>query len=80
MSAVPVWRLFAYMNDNDGDTDEHRVVPEWRLEDTLRWCVTRGYDHIYLCRDSDTAVFERKPPSGLVVHSGGSDDGVRLAG
>lgn len=51
MSDVSVWRLFAFMDsDQDGERDESRRLAEWQLQDALRHCVTRGYDHVYLCR------------------------------
>jgi len=43
--------------DADGDRDERRTVPEWQVEDALRWCRFRGYDCIVLTRSKDTVEF-----------------------
>lgn len=71
MAAVAVWRLFAFMDgDEDGVHDESRMVAEWQLDDVLRWCRTRGYDHVYLTRLPETARFEKRPaPAGITHHA-----------
>lgn len=59
MTSVSLWRLFAYMDDDDS-CDERRVLADWQIGDVVRWCMTRGYDHIYLSRDpSETTRWER---------------------
>ena len=84
VSVVPVWRLFAFMDaDDDGVRDERRLLAEWQLNDALRWCVTRGYDHIYLSRSSEAVNFERNTSPPQVRHSGplrGVRDGDHAAG
>ena len=68
VSEVPTWRLFAFMDDDEeGRQDETRVIGEWQVDDVVRWCRHRGYDHIYLTR-SDSTRFAKQPPSGCVVH------------
>ena len=83
VSVVPVWRLFAFMDDDHGERDERRLLAEWQVADALRWCVTRGYDHIYLCRSSEAVTFERVASPPQVRHSGplrGVRDGDHTAG
>jgi hypothetical protein len=72
MSDVPVWCLFAFMDgDEEGRNDERRVVADWQVQDVVRWCTTRGYDHIYLSRDPmGRRCFEKQPtPDGVKHHS-----------
>jgi len=58
LAEATVWDLYAYMHgDADGDRDERRTVPEWQVEDALRWCRFRGYDCIVLTRSKDTVEF-----------------------
>ena len=70
MSDVPVWRLFAYMDDDeDGERDETRTVTDWQLEDVLRWCRFRGYDHVYLRRiPAESVRFQRGAPVPVRHH------------
>ena len=70
MTAVSVWHVFAYMDDdNEGRQDERRSVPDWQLEDVLRWCRFRGFDHIYLRRESlETARYQRAAPAPVRHH------------
>ena len=70
MSDVPVWRLFAYMDDDeDGEQDESRRLADWQVQDVVRWCTTRGFDHIYLCRvPGETRRFQRAPTPTGVTH------------
>lgn len=70
MSDVPVWHLYAYMTGDElGEQDEIRRVTDWQLEDALRWCRFRGFDHIYLYRDEqETARFQRTAPTGVRHH------------
>lgn len=71
MSEVAVWSAFAYMNDDpDHARDERRELAEWQLQDWLRWATTRGYDNIYLSRDSETTRFERAPAPEGIKHGG----------
>ena len=57
-----MWRLFAYMDDDEtGERDESRLLADWQVEDVLRWCRFRGYDHIYLTRTTTTARFQPAP-------------------
>jgi hypothetical protein len=72
MSSVSTWRLFAFMDgDPDGVHDETRTVADWQLAEVLRWCQTRGYDHVYFCRADEPAVFEKRPaPVDVRHHSG----------
>lgn len=62
MTAVSVWRLFAYMDDDeDGALDESRRLADWQVEDVIRWCVVRGFDHVYLRRvPGETGRFEAR--------------------
>jgi len=57
LAAAAVWHFFAYMNADDGLLDEHRYVPEWRLDDVVRWARYRGYDNILLTRTEKTTDF-----------------------
>ena len=58
-------------DDEHGNLDEGRTINEWQLQDVLRWCVTRGFDHIYFCRTSGRVRFERaQSPEGVVHHYG----------
>jgi hypothetical protein len=69
LSGVSSWRLFAFMDgDPDGVHDESRTVTDWQLGDVLRWCQTRGYDHVYFCRVDERVTFEKRPVAGDVVH------------
>lgn len=70
MSSVSTWRLFAFMDDDpDGLQDESRLLADWQVEDALRWCRTRGFDHIYLARDPQArAQFARADPVPGVTH------------
>ena len=70
VSDVPTWHLYAYMNgDTEGVQDETRNLADWQLSDALRWCTSRGYDHIYLYRDeSETVRFHKAPPVPVVHH------------
>lgn len=64
-----MWSLFAYMDDDEaGATDERRRLAEWQLQDALRWCVTRGYDHVYLRRDPVEKSHFRRGGSVPVSH------------
>ena len=62
MSGVSTWRLFAFFDNDEGDSDETRVLAEWQIQDALRWCVTRGYDSIYLRRIEQESTFEKADP------------------
>jgi len=70
VTEVPLWRLFAFMDDDeDGEQDESRTVSDWQVPDVLRWCVTRGYDHIYFRRVAgETVLFERAAPAPVRSH------------
>lgn len=70
MSDVSTWRLFAYMDDDeDGSEDESRNLADWQLQELLRWCATRGYDHIYFRRVPDeTTRFSRGSPVPVRHH------------
>ena len=70
MSDVSSWRLFAYMDDDEsGERDESRRLAEWQIQDALRWAVTRGFDNIYLSRDSTkTARWSRGIPVPVRQH------------
>lgn len=70
MSDVSMWRLLAFMGgDPDGEQDESRTVAEWQLPDVLRWCTSRGYDNIYLCRSpGEKTRFERAEPVPVRHH------------
>jgi len=62
LAEVPMWHLFAYFNaDVEGERDEHRTVPEWRIDDAVRWARFRGYDAIMLTRTGGPGVFTRSP-------------------
>lgn len=63
MSVVRVWRLFAYMiDDESGDSDHRRALADWQIEDEVRRCVSRGFDMIILDRDpSATAQWPTRP-------------------
>jgi hypothetical protein len=65
LANAATWHVFAYFHgDADGVLDEDRYgVPDWRLEDVLRWARYRGYDSILLTRDGETSF--RRPPSSL---------------
>lgn len=87
VSEVSTWRLFAFMDDDeDGERDERRLVADWQVEDALRWCRFRGFDHIYLARiQGDTRRFEVASSADGVVHhlhprSGSADEGVTPGG
>lgn len=69
MSQVSTWAFYAYkIGDPDGIHDERREgVPEWRLDDVIRWARFRGYDAIYLQRDG-AGEFELHPSQ--LDHSG----------
>lgn len=76
MTEVPIWNVLAYMTVEDElMTDERRSVPEWRLEEVLRWCRTRGYDNIILHRTDDVAQFRHAPsiPDTLIKHRMGDE-------
>ena len=80
MADVASWDVFAYMDADDGTLDEHRLsVPEWRIEDVLRWCRSRGYDNIYLHRDTEPATFQRASPVDGVTHHMGDTHGAAAA-
>jgi hypothetical protein len=80
MSDVSTWSLFAFMDSGGHDRDVHRRLAEWQLQDALRWCVSRGFDNVYLARLDDKVPFERKPiPESLLVHSGEIDAAERAA-
>jgi len=80
MSEVSEWSMFAFMDTGGHEHDVHRKLAEWQLQDALRWCVSRGYDNIYLARLDDKTTFERRRmPDSLVVHSGELDDSQRAA-
>jgi hypothetical protein len=68
MSAVSEWHLFCYMNDEEFQKDEHRMLAEWQLQDAVRWAQHRGYDCIMLTRTKRGVEFVKHPPSGVVVH------------
>lgn len=70
MTAVSVWRLFAFMADDEaGRFDERRRISEWQIQDVVRWCTARGYDSIYLSRDPvDKVGFEKRPPVPVRHH------------
>ena len=73
VSGVSEWRLLAYMDGDDGGKlDESRTLAEWQLQDVLRWCVTRGFDNIYLCRTDGRVQFDRAPSPEGVVHTYGT--------
>jgi hypothetical protein len=60
MAKAATWHLFAYKHD-EHDSDEHRKgVPDWRVEDVVRWAQFRGYDAILLTREGETE-FVRHP-------------------
>lgn len=65
-----MWRLFAFMDGEDDTSDERRILADWQLQDAVRWCQTRGYDHIYLSRSGEVSRFEKKRPPAGVTHSG----------
>lgn len=69
MSDVSTWSLYAFMDDDDTDHDEHRVIAEWQAADVLHHCLTRGYDNIYLARIPDKTRFRKtKIPARLLRH------------
>jgi len=68
LSAVSEWHLFAYRDDDEGFSDEHRMLAEWQLQDAVRWAQHRGYDCIMLTRTDRVVEFVKHPPSGVVVH------------
>lgn len=80
MSDVSTWRLFAFMDDDEeGRQDETRNVADWQVEDVLRWCRVRGYDHVYFRRVPDLpSRFRRSAPAPVRHHmhlvSEGSND------
>ena len=75
MANAATWHVFAYFHsDADGERDEHRRgVPDWRLEDVLRWARYRGYDAILLTRDGEEGF--TVPPSAAVEHVWPARDG-----
>ena len=68
MAEVSTWSLFAYMDGDAGHNDEHRLLTEWQLQDALRWCVTRGFDNIYLARLEEPAQFVKADPVPGITH------------
>lgn len=71
MSDSQLWTVFAFQHGDDpGANDETRTVPEWRLEDTLRWARHRGYDSITFTRTQATVPYRQPAPSPGIRHSG----------
>ena len=66
---MSVWRLFAF-KDDDPASDETRMVAEWQIQDVVRWCVHRGFDHIYLNRTPLDCDYTPAPAVDGIVHHG----------
>ena len=49
------YTLFAYRHDDDDcEHDVHRVgLPDWRLEQAVRWAADRGFDSILISHTPD---------------------------
>ena len=69
VSEVSTWRLFAFMDGDTGRLDESRILAEWQLQDALRWCAARGFDHVYFSRTPDRTRFSRAPAPEGIDHS-----------
>lgn len=66
MANACTWSVFAYFHGGDEvrHLDENRAgVPDWRLDDVLRWARYRGYDSILLTRDGEEEF--RRAPAAL---------------
>lgn len=63
---VPVYDVFGYMHGEKEHLDCRRPgIPEWRLDDIVRYFTTRGYDGILIERRKESVTFDPPAHTGL---------------